>query len=1362
VLKKLFKVVTTLTLLAGCYFGYVHGFAVVVNLFRASRHGQTVMIAAHDSNSKKQSITNAQASFGSNHWSAADDLGYRYYNAERGFWMYAKDYERIVEENGVRYDGKRIKLRPFALITKSRDGKNTKTITADLAIFDLNEPLGFSANPNGEPLKVNHARLEQNVWVRDDKSTPAVPDDDMRVGPLTVAEYDDLTRQIHTESHVVIQDPDMVTTGDGMVIQLRKDDLPRPPGSSSGFEGAERMDLLRNVHVVVRDVGKTGLMPAAPKGQPTNSKVNASNQSVTKTGSKPEQPPEPGPPTPLDVRSDAKMQVFLPKPVLPVAVGPPAPPAPTIVQFERNVVVLRGQPDDQPDQLTCDTLKLHMIPGEKPSQPVASPPNKRENTTTKSADGDDNGLFGGLTLQRVYATGHVVWLHLPQQGIKLRCNELWHVRRLPYEPDMTYFRGDVTRLLEIEKVDTAYDPDDEFDPGTVTGVTNIWAIDATLFDKGTGTDTANVVAHGPGRLETRPDRGQPIEQIAIWQDKFILQNELGPDNTVLHKIIDLTGNRPCFIDKAQDTQLDSGQLIKVTFKPKTVSTNAAADKSQNKTTNKSDSGLQIERLVAVQDVHLVAPAKTMNAKEQLYAEFFEVDQAPAAATATATATAAAPNTSTPTTTNSELAQTEDAGTPADADASKNEAEKKSADPSMTGTAERIWAKVALKPKPAVDEKAGQPTAGLDSSVAAKAKTAGATKTKSTRKKPGSSDSDAEIRMAWLWGNVSLNQEATEAKTKGQCARGEAIYLDNRGPNKAIFYVYQRDPTEVAYLPGPLPPAFVENETMEVAAAGMIQVNQETDQAWVKGPGTLTQIADRGFFTDKSPEEEEEDVVPTKGQNTKQQAKETSLSSATRTNAKLETRSTSMNVGDRGVAGNSADLADTEQTIAKPKMRAGRPVTEKVPMIISFTNGMEFTGRTVDPEGRPAAQTNFYGLVTAEMEDAKLHAEEKMITYTDKIVPLAQLGAMSKAQSKPKSNDQAGADGNSDSEAEADPQIALIFSYHKAVAISRKVDPDSPQVLQQQRIEADEILAYDRRSGDFFVPGKGVVYLYDRSNDSSKPPGSGAPPARDIADDAKPPQDSARRTVTPTSSRVPVRSQAADSAPRAGTRDPQQLKQDKGAGGRLPPLVLTQIHFTSGMRGRFGTGKESDKTETRWAEFFNNVEALRAKVPDTSTRLNRDKVPLDGFFLTGQTLRVITEPPPVSAPASTPARNYLKAWENAYVFSSDKIVQADVITYDSYKDLIYAYGENGRGVNYAQQFAAGQPTSPGSAKAVQLNPNTGAMHLTNSDTVRMIDKDTGSRPSQALAPDPYAKQKKKIKQPYRLPSSNMERRGFTGQ
>ena len=44
------------------------------------------------------------------------------------------------------------------------------------------------------------------------------------------------------------------------------------------------------------------------------------------------------------------------------------------------------------------------------------------------------------------------------------------------------------------------------------------------------------------------------------------------------------------------------------------------------------------------------------------------------------------------------------------------------------------------------------------------------------------------------------------------------------------------------------------------------------------------------------------------------------------------------------------------------------------------------------------------------------------------------------------------------------------------------------MLQQQRIEADETLPMTGAVGDFFVPGKGIVYLYDRSNDSTKAPG----------------------------------------------------------------------------------------------------------------------------------------------------------------------------------------------------------------------------------------------------------------------------------
>ena len=111
---------------------------------------------------------------------------------------------------------------------------------------------------------------------------------------------------------------------------------------------------------------------------------------------------------------------------------------------------------------------------------------------------------------------------------------------------------------------------------------------------------------------------------------------------------------------------------------------------------------------------------------------------------------------------------------------------------------------------------------------------------------------------------------SKEETKGEEASGEAVYLDNRGTNNALTYIYQRDPTERTYLPGPLPPAHVENAEINITAAGTIGMDQGADLAWVEGPGTLTQWTDRGFLTDKSgdPDEPEPDTEAKDGQVTK--------------------------------------------------------------------------------------------------------------------------------------------------------------------------------------------------------------------------------------------------------------------------------------------------------------------------------------------------------------------------------------------------------------------------------------------------------------------------------------------------------------
>ena len=83
----------------------------------------------------------------------------------------------------------------------------------------------------------------------------------MNIGPLTAVEYDEPTQQIRSESDVVIQDRDMRITGIGMKIQLRARDPNLPAtGGSAGFDGAETLYLHKNVHVVMRDVGKSGIL----------------------------------------------------------------------------------------------------------------------------------------------------------------------------------------------------------------------------------------------------------------------------------------------------------------------------------------------------------------------------------------------------------------------------------------------------------------------------------------------------------------------------------------------------------------------------------------------------------------------------------------------------------------------------------------------------------------------------------------------------------------------------------------------------------------------------------------------------------------------------------------------------------------------------------------------------------------------------------------------------------------------------------------------------------------------------------------------------------------------------------------------
>src|SRR5262249_48211238 len=147
------------------------------------------------------------------------------------------------------------------------------------------------------------------------------------------------------------------------------------------------------------------------------------------------------------------------------------------------------------------------------------------------------------------------------------------------------------------------------------------------------------------------------------------------------------------------------------------------------------------------------------------------------------------------------------------------------------------------------------------------------------------------------------------------------------------------------------------------------------------------------------------------------------------------------------------------------------------LFITWTKAMEFNGRTKDPAGHPAGRADFYGAGNAKMTDALLHWEQKMIAFTDREVPLKQLGspivdpakgAVDRAQPELPEGDE---NGERTAPGRSRVDIALIYCFGNPTAISRKVDPDVPVVLEKQRIDAWDHPGPERGDGQAVIPGR---------------------------------------------------------------------------------------------------------------------------------------------------------------------------------------------------------------------------------------------------------------------------------------------------
>ena len=1026
-------------------------------------------------------------------------------------------------------------------------------------------------------------------------------------------------------------------------------------------------------------------------------------------------------------------------------------------------------------------------------------------TTPRSS----SGAFGNLTLQKAHATGHAVWLQLREQGAKVRCSQLIHERRAFYrQPDRTYFGGAETKPIWLEKIDREAAQAGEI--AKVTGVTHVMTLDATLYDMGGGLDLSDIVARGPGKLESRPDIKEPVERIAVWQDILTIQNVLGPESQLVQKRVTLTGTRPYFVDVVKKASIDAGEQIIVWLKPKpqpkdkatglaaadaSAATpasdplsvaNAIADDVQasGKATPGSDiagGGLQIERLQAFRDAHFRAPGKKMEAREVLDAPFVEAEPAPVvAATAPATSEKAgepAENAGAP---GQEVAQ-EQGQSPAQV-ASKDAEPKQPAEPTMIGVADKIWAKVALKPGKGLDagsdrrrsRTAAKPAADPASTVAA---------IPASGADSGSAESDTDIREAWLRGNVALhedsppdnpvNPDGTKAKPKKQDVTGEAVYLDNHGgKGKMLAWVYDRDPHERP-RPGPMPLAKVATDDMTIRCV-LIRTDQEHDKVWGNGPGELTQLTERALFSDKKdePKADPDGGAPEEAEPGLRRECLRVILEFRQSHPDLDDHRVRRSCGTRSLPDDSTQAQDPRWTAGQRQGHA-RHHLDEADGVHRPDDGPG--GPSRGPGGLLRLPQRQDGGCPAQVQraDDRLHGPRSPARRARRHV---QGFGEARRRSGATDEDQA-----EDGKGRPQVDLSLIYCYVNALAVSRKYDPDFPEIVQQQIVQSNEQLIYNRRTGEFDVPRAGKVYLWDRAKPKeSRGQADEAAPDRDDAVGRPNATRSARsgRAVTPTSGRTaqggtgtpgPVRTtnpagRRTTSPPAGRNSSPAYQTATPPVSRKLGPLVLTQIFFKKGMKGRFGSGSENDATEEQSALFFGDIELRRAEIRSVDDAFNFDKpLPEDGFDLTSQILRVIQEPRPAGAPASTPARTFLKAWDNVLVKKGrSAALSSDVATYDSATEQLYAYGEGDRGVEMVQQYGVGQQASPSYGKAAEFNVKTGAGHFVNSDVIQMFDKRTGSRPGYVGAPDPNLKAKKKRAQPFKVPNNNMERRGFTGQ
>lgn len=593
---------------------------------------------------------------------------------------------------------------------------------------------------------------------------------------------------------------------------------------------------------------------------------------------------------------------------------------------------------------------------------------------------------------------------------------------------------------------------------------------------------------------------------------------------------------------------------------------------------------------------------------------------------------------------------------------------------------------------------------------------------------GGANSQAELREARLRRNVIVHQDPEAGKERGLDATAHAVDLQVRGEGKAWVEAHGDVENGVD--------ARIITDTFEIEGP-KLGVDQSSDYAWVRGPGRLTQ--------------EEREAAPNPVQPDMAQGDSAIVPTSYLQEPVLARRP--------GASGVTAGSAPTPEDPRRRLLRAGRGK-----LTISWTDQMEFYGQP--PEAPDYAYARFLGDVHAVTDEASVTCQ-RMTAVLDGPV------SFRKAITVPGVEGSAGAAADPDDElADRAKRVASVYCVDDVELITRKYNPETGQLDQKGRIIGPK-LQYNLVNGRFLVDGAGTSWLYKTPEKNEE--SAGGPldqPNRSNPAQAPKPPDPRQAAGEASTTRTSAASADRGANP-ATIRTTARPAADGKIQSRRPkisgPMELTRITFQKRVEGRFLAEDESDNPNTPMlATFLGGVQVLNAKVRDENADASPDNPPPDFFFVSGDKVDVVREAVIRGASSEDDQDQFFidVLGTRPVARNPQWSIAANRITYDSLKQLVYAYGDQ-NGVLYGHQDRPGQPISGSTSRAMMFNRLTQQVQWIDPKNVLLIDPRSGIRavPGPSAAPGSGSKPKPRSNLvEHGLPrtqSGDIERRGYNG-